>query len=364
MKTLTQFHGSDLEKIEKVYGIPKEQILSFGANVNPLGISPKIREALSTHLDTITRYPDREYTKLRQAIGSYTQASPEHILVGNGCTELISLLLKALSPKNALILGPTYSEYERAITSCGGHFQYVSLREEAEFRLNTEAFCQSLTKDTDLLVLCNPNNPTSTGICTQELALLIGRCRELGIFVMIDETYGEFAPEGMSLSAIPLAEQFDNFMVLRGTSKFFAAPGLRLGYGVSGNPDLLEKLKHTQDPWSTNSLAEVAGCVMFQDDAYIARTRSLISEERQRLLSLLSQWDTVKIYPAMANFLLVRILKPELTASAVFEHCIRKGMMIRDCSTFPGLGEDFFRFCILLPWENDRLMEALKEILL
>ena len=114
------FHGSDLEKIEAVYHIKKENIVSFSANVNPLGISPKIKEKLADHLDVISRYPDREYTALRQAIAAYAGTRPEHLLVGNGATELISLFIQNIHPKKALILGPTYSEYERAITLAGG----------------------------------------------------------------------------------------------------------------------------------------------------------------------------------------------------------------------------------------------------
>lgn len=363
MKTTAQFHGSDLEKVEEIYGIPKEEIISFGANVNPLGISPRIREELSVHLDAITRYPDREYTKLREAISSYTGASPEHIMVGNGCTELISLFLKTKTPSHAWILGPTYSEYERAILLNGGHCQYWTLQEQENFRLDIRTFCGKLSAEYDLLVLCNPNNPTSTGISQKDMEILIKRCRELGIFLLIDETYGEFAPEDVPLSAIPLAKDYDNFMVLRGTSKFFAAPGLRLGYGITGSQELLKKMKEKQDPWSTNSLAEVAGCVMFTDLDYIARTKALISGERERLLQELSSWDTLKVYPAAANFILVKIQKPGIDADLVFDHCIRKGLMIRNCSTFDGLDNRFFRFCIMLPWENDRLVEALREIL-
>ena len=126
------FHGSDLEKIEKYFGIPKEKITGFGANVNPLGISPKMKEGLATHLDVLTAYPDPEYTELRKHIASYAGCKPEQILVGNGCTELISLFIGIHHPKKALVVSPTYSEYERELRLVGSEVNYYALKEELE----------------------------------------------------------------------------------------------------------------------------------------------------------------------------------------------------------------------------------------
>ena len=363
MNTKPQFHGSDLEKIESYYHVSRENIVGFGANVNPLGISPRIRNEVAQHLDAISRYPDRDYTKLRDAISQYTGANAEHIMVGNGCTELISLFLKTLHPEHTLILGPTYSEYERALRQIGASCDYYVLSQENDFRICIEDFCNTITEDTDLVVICNPNNPTSSAIKAEEMKILLEHCSKHHVFVLIDETYAEFAPLETPVSAITLTDAYENLMILRGTSKFFAAPGLRLGYGISKNQEILSTMKEKQDPWSTNSLAEVAGCVMFTDTDYIQKTRQLIHDEREKMISVLSSWNTVKVYPAMANFILVEILKPGLTSDMVFEHCIKKGLMIRDCSTFEGLHGEFFRFCIMLPEDNDRLLQTLEEIL-
>ena len=123
------FHGSDLEKIEKYFGIPKEKITGFGANVNPLGISPKMKEGLATHLDVLTAYTDPEYTELRKHIASYAGCKPEQVLVGNGCTELISLFIGIHHPKKALVVSPTYSEYERELRLVGSEVNYYALKE-------------------------------------------------------------------------------------------------------------------------------------------------------------------------------------------------------------------------------------------
>lgn len=357
------FHGSDLEKIEQVYGIKKEEITSYSANVNPLGISQNLKNHLAAHLDVITGYPDREYTRLRQEIAHYTGTQTEFILVGNGSTELISHFIQTLRPQKALILGPTYSEYERDVSLCGGTSLYYPLREENQFLIDTEGLCSQLHEGIDLLVLCNPNNPTATAIEKKDLRKILDACLQYGIFVMVDETYVEFAPNPQDISAVSLTGYYTNLMILRGTSKFFACPGLRLGYAVTGNLDLLREITQKKDPWSVNSLAELAGQFMFRDEDYIQKTKALIHGEIRRIYQQLSSWDTVKVYPGCSNFLLVKILKEGVDAQMLFDHCIRQKMMIRNCSTFPFLDDSYFRFCMMMPEQNDRLLAAFEQLL-
>ena len=151
-------------------------------------------------------------------------------------------------------------------------------------------------------------------------------------------------------------------MVLRGVSKFFAAPGLRLGYGITGNRTFLEKMKEKQIPWSLNSIGAFAGEIMFRDQEYISRTRSLILPERDRMYREIKKLSSFKPYFPYANFLLLRILKPDVTSFDVFELCIKNNLMIRDCSSFQCLDGEFIRFCIMMPEDNSRLLEVLKTI--
>lgn len=359
------FHGSDLEKIEKYFGIPKDRITAFGANVNPLGISPRMRRGLASHIDAVSAYPDPEYTELRGHIAAYAGCRPEEILVGNGCTELISLFIQIHPPGKAFIVSPTYSEYEREIRLCGGSVRYYALQETLDFQLDTEDFCRELSaQKPDICVICNPNNPTSTAVLPDEMRRILGCCRKLGTFVMIDETYAEFAPENAGVSAVGLLKEYNNFVILRGVSKFFAAPGLRLGYAMTSNLDLLAEIRERKNPWTLNSLADVAGSLMFTDREYIEQTRELISSERERVFRELASWKNVKVYRPWANFILVRILKEGVTAYDIFLHAIRRGLMLRDCSSFPGLEDGtFFRFCFMMPEKNTELMECLKELL-
>ena len=360
------FHGSDLEKIEEVYGIRREDIISFSDNVNPLGISRHLRESLSAHLDAITSYPDREYKELRKTIAGYIGSRPEFIAVGNGSTELISLAVRVLQPKKALLPEPTYSEYEREITLAGGELVRCELQEEKCFRPDITELEEKLSDGFDLLILCNPNNPTSQAVYPEDMRHLLEICRQKDVFVMVDETYVEFVPSkglrpGEGVTSVPLTGEFDNLLVLRGTSKFFSAPGLRLGYAVTGNRDLLARIAAVQNPWTISSLAEMAGRLMFRDGEYIRRTREAISKERTRVCRILKGWDSVEFCEPEANFVLVHILKEGVTAGDLFDHCIRQGLMIRDCSTFTGLDDTWFRFCFRTAEEDDRLLLALQE---
>ncbi len=360
MKKHPQFHGSDLEEIEKIYHIPKEEIVCFGANVNPLGLSEQVKKQLSEHLDIITTYPDRNYSSLRQAIGKYCDTDPDYIVPGNGSTELISLLIRHLPSKNALLLGPTYSEYERELALNGGRLSYYNLSEKQNFQLDVTDFCQHLDHTIDLLILCNPNNPTSSAITVSDLKAIVQTCQALDIFVMIDETYVEFVSSVTEVSAVSLVSDYDNLIVLRGVSKFFASPGLRLGYGITSNVHFRGILKEHQNPWSLNSIGAFAGELFFQDNDYIQKTRQLIETERARMYQTLQTIPELNVFKPSANFILVQILKEGVTSFDIFDYLIRLKLMIRDCSSFEHLDGEFFRFCIMTPEENTRLLCALK----
>ena len=269
MTTKMVFHGSDIEKICEYYHLNKEDIIKFGANVNPLGLSSKVRDALASNIDLFSSYPDRNYTSLRNTISEYCNIPADFILPGNGSSELISLLIQEKAPKHTLILGPTYSEYSRELSFSGSTQEYYHLQEEQDFCLDVDDLCKTLENGYDFLILCNPNNPTSSAITQNELRKLITFCDKHNIFVMIDETYVEFAPDINEITAVPLTQEFTNLMVLRGVSKFYAAPGIRLGYGITGNMDFLAKMREKQTPWSLNSLGAYAGELMFKDQEYI-----------------------------------------------------------------------------------------------
>ncbi|TCK92450.1 threonine-phosphate decarboxylase [Natranaerovirga hydrolytica] len=357
------FHGSDLEKIAETHHLPKDEIINYSSNVNPIGISPLLKKTLASHIDLISTYPDRNYINLRTSIAKYCDTKIEHIIVGNGSTELISLVIKNKKPGQALIVGPTYSEYEREISLGGGASFYYDLDEHNDFAIDVAALKKQLNETIDLLVICNPNNPTSTGIRQKDMRNILDHCKKYNIFVMIDETYVEFADDMDDITAIPLTEFYNNLIILRGVSKFFAAPGLRLGYGICSNEDLLKDINAKQNPWTINTLASLAGEVMFNDESYIQETKALIASEREKAYTRMGQWDSVKVYYPNANFILIKLLNPNITSFMVFDYLIQQKLMVRDCSSFPFLNDRFIRFCFLNPDDNKKLIDTLDPFL-
>ena len=310
-------------------------------------------------MDLLSSYPDREYTSLRETISEYCSVPAEFILPGNGSSELIALLIDARAPKRTLILGPTYSEYSRELAISGSTQEYYHLKEEQDFRLDVDDLSRTLSEGYDFLIICNPNNPTSSAILHDDMEQLLTFCAEHDIFVMIDETYVEFAPDISAVTAVPFTKRFQNLMILRGVSKFFAAPGMRFGYGITGNMDFLKKMKEKQIPWSLNSIGAFAGEKMFKDQDYIRRTRELILSERDRMYRTVSKMPGYKAYEPYANFILLKILKEGVTSADIFDRCIRKGLMIRDCASFQCLEGEYIRFCIMMPEDNTRLLHEL-----
>lgn len=355
------FHGSDLEAIAKRYHIPQESILPYASNVNPLGISPMARQAIIDNVDAIHSYPDRDYETLRQSIANYSGAKPEQLILGNGTSELITLTIQTIAPKKTLIIGPTYSEYGRAAKLAGSEVETYMLKNLDDFELDVDMFLKALNDSIDLLIICNPNNPTGTAITREQMDTILAKCLKHDIFVMVDETYVEFVREVALISSISLTRKYDNLIVLRSVSKFFAAPGLRLGYATTANEDFLHETDNGKNPWNINVYASVAG-VMFEDDHYINLTKSLIQTERNLIYSALCSRKTIKVFKPQANFVLIKLLKENQTASEVFDYCIQRGFMVRDCTDYDGLGEKYIRFCFLKPEQNDNMVNTILEI--
>lgn len=355
------FHGSDLEKIAARYDIDLHKIVPFASNVNPLGISPMARQALIDNVDAINAYPDRNYVSLKNFISKYCKTEPDKLILGNGTSELISLALKTIRPAKTMIIGPTYSEYGRASLAVGSEIKRYMLKNLDDFELDVEAFLKTLQSNIDLLIVCNPNNPTGKAISKEDMEQIVKRCTELHITVMVDETYVEFVKDVEQISSVSLTKKYNNLIVLRGVSKFFAAPGLRLGYAVTSNTAFLEAANNDKIPWNINAYASVAG-IMFEDEHYINLTKSLIQTERNLIYSALSSRKTIKVFKPDANFILIKLLKEDQTADQVFEHCIKKGLMIRDCTDYEGLGNKYIRFCFMKPEQNDNVVNTILEI--
>ena len=355
------FHGSDIELIAKKYNMSVDSIVPYGSNVNPVGMSPMAREALLNGVDAISAYPERDYATLREHISHYTKADPDNMILGSGTSELIKVTFETVKPERTLIVGPTYGEYARAAKLSGSEVSTFMLQNLDDFELDVNMFVKQLNDSIDMLVLCNPNNPTSKLIPRGHLDTILDACLSHDIFVMIDEAYIEFVKDTALATAIPFTRKYDNLIVLRSVSKFFAAPGLRFGYAITANSDFLEAAGNAKTPWNVNTFACTAG-VMFEDEHYINLTKSLIQTERNLIFSAMSSRKSIKVFKPDANFILIKLLKEDQTAGDVFDYCLERGLMIRDCSDYEGLGNKFVRFCFLKPEQNDKMVNTILEI--
>lgn len=356
-------HGGDLDGIEKEYKIPKKEILDFSGNINPLGFPDSVKKELSKNLDIVCIYPDKRYTTLKQSISNYTGANPDYITVGNGSTELISTFIKTVNAKKTLILAPSYSEYEREVSITKSKAIYFPLKENENFIINIDNLITKLTKDIGLFIVCNPNNPTGTAITKNQMEKILIHCKKNNTYVMVDETYIEFSDNIENICSIPLVNKYDNIFIIRGISKFFAAPGLRLGYAISSNKKFLEMLISNQDPWSVNSIAAFCGERLFKDKNFIEKTKNLISSERKKILKELKTWKNIKVFDSSSNFILLKLLTDKINSFEIFENLIIKKMLIRDAESFETLDNSFLRFCILLPEQNENLLNELKNLI-
>lgn len=345
-------HGANLFEIAKKLNIDKSEIKDFSSNVNPLGISPLAKKYLVEHPEIISTYPDPHYRELKASIASYAKTGVDKIILGLGATELIKDYIEIISPKNALILNPAYSEYENNLKSVGANIFKYNLKKEEDFKFNPEKILEIVKEnDIDLFTFPNPNNPTGTALKGDDLRKIL----DTGINVLVDECYVEFENN----SVIPLTDEYKNLFVVRGTSKFFASPGLRLGYGIISDEKIMEQMEDRSYLWSINTVASELGNIMLRDEEYIEKTRAFIKREKEYFYNEMAKISILKVYHSDANFILVEI-KGGFTAADLRSYLTESFLIIRDCESF-GLGKNFFRFCILDEESNRNLINKIKE---
>lgn len=353
-------HGANLFDLSSKLGLKKSEILDFSSNVNPFGASKKAKDSLITNVDMVSMYPDPEYKELKSVISEYCNCNFENILLGSGATELISAFIDSINPKKALLISPAYSEYERSLKKVGCEIVKYFAKKEFEFKIDVNDLKKEIKKENyDLVIICNPNNPTGFAFEKEEIKELL---KDTKTFFMVDETYIEFT-DTLKYSSTHLIDNHKNLFVIRGTSKFFSTPGIRLGYGLISNDEVREKISHKLDLWNINIFASLMGEIMFKDKEYINSTISYMIEERKFLYDRLREISNINAYESKGNFILCEIKNSDITAEDLYNELLKEGIVIRNCSSFEGLTNRFFRVCILKHEENELLIEEIKKIL-
>lgn len=350
-------HGGDVFAVARSLGVPPEQILDFSASINPLGMAPGVADALAACFGRLLHYPDKGAAELKERLSAYHAVAADEIAVANGSTELIHLIPRVVAGKRGLIVAPAFAEYTFSLQRGGWDLDYFNLQSSDGFSLSLPALREKLAAGYDVLFLCNPANPTGKLIPKGEIQAIIELCAESGTFLALDEAFMDFCEEE---SAKHLVRQFPRSVLLRSMTKFFAIPGLRLGYAI-GAPETIAAITLAQDPWSVNTAAQVAGAASLTDGDYCQRSRCYIEAERERLAAALAELCWLKVLPSRANYLLAE-LQNGLTAAELRSALMKKGILIRDCGNFEGLDSRFFRVAVRLREENERLVGELKAI--
>lgn len=354
---MSRRHGGNLRELARAAGRSQEEILDFSANINPLGPPEWLRSVISSSVSSLVHYPDPDSSSLAEAVAARYGADPEEVLLGNGSTEILYLLPRALNVSRAIIPVPAYSDYATASELAGLGVETPSLKEDEGFRLNLSSLV-SLIHDRDLVFLGQPNNPTGLLFDPEELRSLALRSPS-AIFV-VDEAFADFVEEMDRLTS----RRPRNIIVLCSLTKCYAIPGLRLGCAV-GDREIVQRVRKIIPPWSVNRLAQVVGEAALRDLTHLERTRRFVKTQRESLMSRLQSFPPpgLTVYPGSANFLLVRMNGKEMDAPALARRLLQDGIAIRVCDNFDGLDHRFFRIAVRTEEENFRLCASIQAAL-
>ena len=349
---MTTVHGGlDTAELRR-FGLMPKQVLDFSSNINPLGTSPRVREAASK-VD-LSAYPDRHCLELREALAAPLGVGIENILIGNGSVQLIHLLARALlSPgQSCIIFAPSFGEYDEAVTLAGGEVHDVRAEEAHGFRWSKDAAVSAIKRIRPRLVfLCNPNNPTGVHLGHEEVRQISYALDGDGLLVL-DDSYSSLADRPRD--AIPLL-YLGNVAILRSMTKEHALAGVRLGYLIAER-SVISATARIQPAWSVNAVAQAAGLVALRDDEHVEAAREVIAESKAYLCHELKELG-LPVTPSAANFLLVRVGNGAKVRSAL----LKRRIVVRDCTSF-GLPEHI-RIAVRRPEECQRLIQSLTEVL-
>ena len=350
-------HGGD------IYSFEDRKVIDFSANINPLGIPTGVKEAIISNLDLFAHYPDPLCRKLSDKIAKAEGVESSQVICGNGAADLIFRLAIALKPKKALVLTPTFAEYEIAMNTVDCEVAHYMLTEENNFEVDEGFICELKKNAYDIVFICNPNNPTGKLTNKKILLEVLQVCKAVGTLIMVDECFLEFCNDYEKITLKPYINEFSNLMILKAFTKIYAMPGLRLGYALTSNLELIEKLKSVAQPWAVSQIAQIAGIYALDEKEYVKNTIEQIQEEKEFLVSKLTELG-IKVYVSEANYLLLNIKNANGYNALDFKQKLAdEGILIRSCSNYRGLDENYFRIAIRNHFENLKLLEALSNIL-
>lgn len=342
-----QIHGGDIYQ--------NEVEIDFSANINPFGMPKAVELAAIEGIRKSIHYPDIRCSKLKQAIAKKERVNESYIFCGNGAAEVIFQLIQARRPRKALLLAPTFVEYEQALIAGNCEVTKFFLKKEEGFQVN-EAILESLREDIEIFFLCNPNNPTGEVIEPSLLTRMLQHCKKLGILCVIDECFQDFLLEEDQDSRTQELDTNPTLFLLKAFTKMYGMAGLRLGYGLCSDASLLTKMREVTQPWNVSIPAQAAGIAACKEDTFVQESRAYVAVQRDYLQTELRKLGFV-VYESKANFIFFE------GPIGLYEACLREKILIRSCSNYDGLGDTYYRIAVKTQEENEVLIGRLQEIM-
>lgn len=353
---INSVHGADINSAAELYGLEADKIIDFSSNINPF-IVDSMDKIVAAGVGSLQKYPDIKYRRLRKNIAYYLGVDDSQVIPGNGATEIIYLLMRNLSGRLAII-NPTFSEYRKGAEIAGLSVVDFVMDWKKDFKLDLDEIYRR-KDEFDSIFICNPNNPDGS---VRDIKKLLEFAEKEGKLLIVDETFIEFADYEKDRSLVNMVEKSKNLFIIRAVTKFFGIPGIRLGYGISSNRELLQKMYDEKEPWTINSFADSASDFIFKEEEYIRKSKKYFSKERVCMINEINKIDGIKAFNSDANFILVRFENRNVLD--VKENLLKRaGLLIRDASNFIGLDSSFARVAIKNHEQNIVLVDAIRSVL-
>lgn len=334
--------------------------IDFSVNLNPLGIRPEMKEALSKALERSNEYPDSKQSLVREKMADLEDLDYGNVFAGCGASELISAIVRSIRPGNALIYAPSYTGYERALDAAGVDILYHNTMKESGFDLTMED-AASITDKTDLVFLCDPINPTGKNLKEDVLNEMIRKAHEAGAGVILDESFyllSERCEGSYRTKSIDLLRKYDNLYILRSFTKLFCVPGIRAGV-VFGSHEGIREIAKQVPEWNLPVTSEAVistGYDIMKSGSFLRDTLEAVRSGRNYLTENLKGFG-FEVYDSDTSFILFEA--PEGLQTKL----LAKRILIRECDDYAGLGNGYYRIAVRNEEDNNKLIKAIGECL-
>lgn len=347
-------HGGDIYSEQNK--TPGKKLIDYSANVNPLGLPTSVKDAIKEAIKNCVNYPDPLCRELTEKLANYLKVRKDYLFISNGAADVLFKLALAEKPKRAVLLAPTFADYEKALKTVDCKFTYYELKEENDFLVGQDIL-KTINSRVDIVVVCNPNNPTGKLIDKNLLLEVLEKCSRTGTKLLVDECFMEFVDDKKAYSLKTKLAKYHNLIILKAFTKTYAMPGLRLGYCLSSDANLIKRLHENGQDWNVSVLAQAAGIAALDEDNYLLAGKELIMQERQYLTAQLEAVGA-KTFGSEANYIFFKLENP-INFSELMQ---KKGFLIRECANYNNLGASYYRIAVKTRYNNRALIKAIKEV--